>query len=92
MRLRFYPSAYSILPAYTALPITRLEPNSMHSPVPLNYAWRGADRVVFRRRFDGATLTCPSLDLKFVMRTGMDFGADTELQIAVPQQHRRARR
>lgn len=59
MRRRFYPSAYSILPAYTALPITRLEPNSRHSPCLLNYAWRRADQVGFRCRFYGATLTCP---------------------------------
>lgn len=38
MRLGFYPSAYIVLPAYMALPITRLEPNSKRSPVPLNYA------------------------------------------------------
>lgn len=30
MRLRFYPSAYSVLPANTAIPIARLEPNNTH--------------------------------------------------------------
>lgn len=83
MRLRVYPSAYSILPAYTALPITRLKPNSTHSPVPLNFAWRRADRDGFRRRFEAVTLTV-RVDLRFVVRIGLDFGADSTLQI--PQQ------